>query len=328
MVFRVLLVILSVTLSIICFGQSKKEQIAILSYRIDSITKILGEERLNSQDFQKKSESEAAVYLRKIDELNKEKSSIIQKFNDLNKDFSLLTNQYKDIENKYKQVNLSFHITNQNEVYTNCAPKFKYRKERCSELILSYPEVTTEIETLKEDTEIINEVIQELLLNESLKDDRVKEFSTQESEFWQEENTTVSNTYLSNQIISFVKHGYLWAEEAPCIYLAGNNSVIFDLVKKKKLSFEELFKANSETEIKRLIIEHLDEDEKGVLPESGNLDEFNVEFLEVFISNKENRIGFCFFVGEAYDCLDQINVCIPFEKCKGILRSEYLNIFN
>jgi len=226
-----------------------------------------------------------------------------------------LSQAQEKLKNLTKPYDIIYHVNS----YQNCSAKYNLNKDRCSELIFSYPEFESNNEQFKNKTEQLNVITEKLLFPQTTLDDEVTRFSTEAQEYWSESGISVFIKYLSNRFYSAILEEYLWSEGTDCIFIGDGRTVIYDITEKQELNFEDIFSDHTENEIKLLLFKNLDDNKKGGFPESGKIEDFLVDFDRFFISNEGYRKGFCFYCGPIYDCLDQTIVTIPFDKCQHLL---------
>jgi hypothetical protein len=334
---RTLLVLIYLLVTGISLAQSKKEQIEELNMKVDSINFVLNSER--------KANSELIQTLKTtIDKLDVQLTSLKNEYQRKIDDLDVKTVNYRKIIDSLhyvisqksdslkfqeKIIHESKKIPGITEYYQNCIPKHKYKKRECSDLSLLYPDINA-FSANPEKEEMIQSIIKQLFFGlesnlsfDELKDKLTTDFQNDSDEYYERETIGVFCEFYNSDIMSLQTFKSLYSEDAPCEYIGEVESFIYDFVSNERIGFDKIFKPDAKKMITKLIHDQLlDEDIslENLVPEDMNLEEI-ISFDGVIIS--EERNGFCFFVGQFYDCLLPLHLCISFDDCKNLINPEF-----
>jgi hypothetical protein len=322
------------------FAQTKKEQIEILSKRVDSlinstkIEKILLTQKLDSFEKQKNNKiidlnnkiNQLSLKIGEIENINQELAKqninfeILLKQNDSL--ISILKNSpQKQIKDTVQSNTINgFSIVRLKEKEMNCSSKTKYHKTECSDMTFEYDW----IHSYTNDEYIcsqINQVIEESIFgNRFAKDSLFRDFLEMDYEYFEHQHFFGNVNYISSDFISITNYSTISGEGIPAVHGGIVNAFIFDLKKNEKINFSQIFKPNSEEKIRELILRHTPENGRGRI-------ESQIEFIHydrIFFSNRDEK-GICFFVGQEYNSVafTPIPICIPFDECASLLTDDF-----
>jgi hypothetical protein len=337
------------------FSQSKKEQIEVMMFRLDSLNiELQNQKTLNSQ--MATTNTNLTLKIDSLEALNKslnqEKGDLTLSVEEVHDKLLSANIKIDSLRDKLSQYNSSFQLIN--ECYENCTPKDVYHKSECSQLNLEYIKFEPGIIS-EENTAIVNKIVQMMMFEYNVtmqnldyskkKNDEIKSFVNDSEEFYVIDNRYVSHTYLNPKMLCLDLTTNNYFEDAPRAEI-GQTYLVYNLLKKKILEFNDIFLPNTENQIKQLLIKNIEqlisldnyEDKEylaNLLPESGNIDDFDVDFENVFISNECEGIlsgklteleGIGFHCGPMFSGF-QIGVAtIPFSQCSHLLTPEFLSL--
>lgn len=335
------------------YAQSKKEQIEIMTIRLDSLNKELQNQKtLNNQ-----LNSTNTQLLLKIDSLNglnkrltEQNKSLTLKLDSLNEVIANYTGKIDSLSGLLIVDNNPFE--RQKEIYQNCVPKDVYNKDECSQLELEYDIVESEL--LSEENEVIvNKLVQLLLFNHDfnsvsldyskIKRDEIKEFINNTDEYYVQSHRYVYCGFISPKLICLDNYLNEYDEGAPRPEI-GSQHLIYNLAKKKVMKYNDIFLPNSENHLMQILTNHINqllsidgyegkEALADCLPESKNIDDFGFDFENFLISSQSEKIvsgklikadGFGFYFGPLFLGSQQCMITLPFSECAHLLTPEFL----
>jgi hypothetical protein len=335
------------------FSQSKKEQIEVMTLRLDSLNNVLQNQKtVNSQlastntNLTLKIDSLEALN----NSLNQDNSGLIFRVDSLNTDIANYTNTIDSLSGLLLQEDSPFE--RRIEIYENCVPQEVYSKSDCSHLELEYDIVQSQLLS-EENEEVVNKLIQLLLFNynfsspsleySKIKREKIKDFITNADEYYVEDMRMVYCGFLSPKLVCLDHYLSEYNEGAPHAEV-GQEHLIYNLAKKKVMKFNDVFLPNSENQLEQILVNHINqlvtldeyegrEDLANSLPESGNIDDFGFDLAGFFISSQCEGLlsgqlikanGFGFYFGRPFFSLPSGRITIPFSECAHLLKPDFL----
>lgn len=352
---RSILIISMVLFYGIYYSQNKKEQIAYLTSRLD----ILNKELQNQKIWNNQLNSSNANMLHRIDSLKNLNKSLNQEIRNLTLNIDRLSNinvNYTNLIDSLTNLIIkdNYPFKRQTEIYENCIPRDVFNKTECSALELEYDIVQSEL-LGAENEALVNKLIQLLLFNydfntqsldySKIKREAIKDFINDSSEYYFKSNRSVycgilnpKLICLDNDIAEFYEGAY-----HNQIY---TQHMIYNLTKKKVTKFNDIFLPNSENQLIQILINHfkqlltIDGSEVNTywgnfIPNSNNIDDFDFDFENFFISSQCEKIdsgkltresGFGFYFGSYFLGVQVAKITLPFSQCTHLLTPEFLSL--
>jgi hypothetical protein len=348
-----LALVLLIVSGIQCIAQSKKEQIEIMIFRLDSLNiELQNQKSLNSQltattkDLNLKIDSLIALNW----SMSQANDNLTSKLNVLNDEIFKLTAIIDSLVNTQIQEDSPFE--RRTEIYENCIPQEVFNKSDCSHLELEYDIVQSQLLS-EENEEVVNKLIQLLLFNydfsspsldySKIKREKIKDFITNADEYYVKDMRMVYCGFLSPKLVCLDHYLSEYNEGAPHAEV-GREHLIYNFVRKKVMTYNDIFLPNSENQLVQILVNHINQllsleeyPEKASLsnslPESGNIDDFGFDLEEFFISSNCESIvsgkltkasGFGFYFGRPFFSLPSGIITLPFSQCAHLLKPEFL----